>query len=120
MYRIAETAQQQQLLHHTMQIQSTMQLQKPPASWTHLCALMAAMVSMLPCCWTLLLASPPGVASPTPPSSVADRLLRAGPLPGTHAPDPACDSSGSEGAVLLLMDTKDASDLRKQNQTVAP
>jgi hypothetical protein len=76
---------------------------------------MAAMVSMLPCC-TLLLASPPGVASPMPPSSVADRLLRAGPLPGTHAPDPACDSSGSEGAVLLLMDTKDASDLKQQQQ----
>jgi hypothetical protein len=51
-----------------------------------------------------------------PPSSAADRLERAGPLPGTHAPDPACDSSGSEGAVLLLMDTKDASDLQHKKQ----
>lgn len=85
---------------------------------THLWALMAAMVSTLLPGAALVLASGTGLSAgnalPPPPSSPA--VMLAGRICAAQLPEPGCDSSGmlllSEGAVLLLIDTKDASDLR--------
>lgn len=87
----------------------------------HLCALMAAMVSTLPPAAAVTLASRCGLSAlPTDAASspVADMLgPRTAGCPG-HPPDPACDNRGmlllSDGAVLLLMDTKEASDLQNR------
>jgi hypothetical protein len=86
---------------------------------THLCALMAAMVSTLPPAAAVTLPSrcglsalPTGAASSPVVGMVGPRTAG---CPG-QPPDPACDNRGmlllSDGAVLLLMDTKEASDLQ--------
>jgi hypothetical protein len=88
---------------------------------THLCAVMAAMVSTLPPAAAVTLPSRCGLSAlPTDAASspVADMLgPRTAGCPG-QPPDPACDNRGmlllSDGAVLLLMDTNEASDLQNQ------
>ena len=78
----------------------------------HLCALMAAIVSTAPPAEPVLAksAGPSSGTAPLSPSPAAEKLWRPGGVP-CHAPDGACSSSGSEGVMLLVIDTKDASDL---------
>lgn len=76
---------------------------------TYLCAFTAAMVRVLPPA-ALILLSP---FSKKPSSPDAETLERAGAPPGVQPPESAWVSSGSAGAVLLLMDTNDASDLQQ-------
>lgn len=86
----------------------------------YLCALMAAIVSVLPPA-ALLVAS---LASSAvwPSSPAADRLGRELIWPG-QPPEGACCNRGSEGAavlvVKLVIDTKDASDLLHQQAAEA-
>lgn len=77
---------------------------------------MAAMVSVAAPGAPLLVSPAP---SSGPSSPVADMLERAWPADG-HAPEAACDRSGSDGAALLPMETKEDSDLQKHAHTHIP